>query len=528
MGALLLELNSFPNLHTLTRRPPAVEEEQRPAAARATSPDVPKKRLRTAAAAAPVSPRGAGPASPKAATQPVVSPPPAARRAGVKSPEPARKPAAAPAAAAAAKPTPPAAAASPAAAPALIKPAPLPSPPLSAGKKPVAVPQIPEAHKPLKKARSQKHDVARDLAHLQPTLLLIALLVGLAFGARLYLQSNQNGSHASVAAQVSSAGAAAVGLARSASVRASDAAQAAALRAADAAQAAALRAADAARGAGARATAAAAAAGGVGWQALSDARELYQTLYDSARNGIEATVAGATGQAAQAQPGWEASEIAALLPEGSAWQRTAAAVADRLRRGGKSTVLLLGCGTAADCAAAADALAALRGVPAGCSLRVEGFELAAAANTGAGGPAAAAQLQAALKPFAGRCPSGLVVLRDAQLLPPDMLPALHGASSGARGPAIALLAQLPSPADARAAALGEPSEVDTRLRATVLDEGLGVAVSHLPDQERATKVLAPVLRALQRRVDFAVPLRLGREAAEEAEAQVHAEAAAAA
>ncbi|KIY97277.1 hypothetical protein MNEG_10684 [Monoraphidium neglectum] len=236
---------------------------------------------------------------------------------------------------------------------------------------------------------------------------------------------------------------------------------------------------------------------------------------------------------------WDASEIVALLPDGAAWQEVAADIAERLRGDGaaaaaapgrKGTGLLLRCVTAAGCAESAAALGELSGPPPGCTLQLDG---AAFGGSAAGSPAAA--LQAALAPFLRRCPAGLVVLRDAQLLSLDALPALHSALSELGGfqhggavdasrAAYALLYRGGGAAAARHAARMEPAEAAAALKAEFFEGLLGAELARAADAERASSVLAPMLRALRRRVDFAAPLRLG--AGEAAEAEGYAAAAA--
>ncbi|KAI8472611.1 MAG: hypothetical protein J3K34DRAFT_519645 [Monoraphidium minutum] len=243
-------------------------------------------------------------------------------------------------------------------------------------------------------------------------------------------------------------------------------------------------------------------------------------------------------------PRWDAAQIAALLPEGAAWRELAEDVAERLNGGGGATAaggagrkgagLLLACATAADCAGAAAALGGLSGPRPGCVLQLDGLEFSSDGAAAAGAPAAA--LQGALAPFLRRCPAGLVVLRDAQHLGLEALPALHSALSelggfqhggpvdASRG-AYVLLAQLDSAAAAAAAAAAEPADAGARLKALFFDEVLGAELGAAPDAARAGGVLAPMLRALRRRVDFAAPLRLSAAAAAEAaeEAAVMAE-----
>lgn len=260
---------------------------------------------------------------------------------------------------------------------------------------------------------------------------------------------------------------------------------------------------------------------------------------------------------------WSASDIAALLPEGAAWDDVAADIAERLREGScgdggggcgedgsslartggpstgrKGTGLLLGCATDSDCEAAAAALPKLRGVPPGCALRLDGASFAReAADLGGGGGdgeqalASAAALQAALASFLPRCPTGLVVVLNAQRLPIESLPALHSALSELGGfqhggpvdasrAAYALLARLPSADQARrGAALGDPSEVASWLKDAFFEGMLEPRLVGMRDQERATAVFAPMLRALRRRLDFAVPVRMSTGAVEAADAE---------
>ncbi|GBF93277.1 hypothetical protein Rsub_06009 [Raphidocelis subcapitata] len=233
------------------------------------------------------------------------------------------------------------------------------------------------------------------------------------------------------------------------------------------------------------------------------------------------TGAGAGSAPAAAAPAWDAGEIAALLPAGAAWEELAADIAERLGgaaagTGRKGVGLLLGCAHPSDCAAAAEALASLSGVPEGCALRLDGGALA---EEGGG----AGALQSALASFLRRCPAGLTVVGNADQLPLESLPALqsalselggfqHGGSVDASRGVYALLLPLPDAGDARAAAGGEPSEAQAWLKRLYFEGILGAEAASESDLARAENVLKPMLRALQRRIDFAAPLRLGADA----------------
>jgi hypothetical protein len=394
----------------------------------------------------------------------------------------------------------------------------------------------------------------------QPTLLLLALLLGLAIGARVYVKSHP-AVPGGLGARVTRAWHAAAGAVQAAGAHTATLADAAAAGAVAAARTSGAGAAAAARAAGGQAVGAARAVGAVGLQALSDLREFYHELFQAGHRTQQATSGSAVGGVAAhgggvaaqqaARPAstaswedagaWDTEDLAALLPPGSAWKRVAEDISKRLRRSSgangareHAAVLLLGCGTAGDCAAAAAALGALRGVSRGCALQLEGVELAATATApgGGGGEAAGAAMHAAISPVVGRCPSALVVLRDAQLLPIDALPALHaaladGGNAALRG-AFVLLLQLGSAADARAAALGDPAEVSAWLQGLLFEDTLAPELASIADQQRATQVLEPMLHALRQRVDLAALLRLSAAGEEEASADAEAEAVAAA
>ena len=252
--------------------------------------------------------------------------------------------------------------------------------------------------------------------------------------------------------------------------------------------------------------------------------------------------------------GWDAAEIAAILPPGRAWAELAEDVAERLRAnsgaggnggaaGRKAVGLLLGCALTTDCAAAADALARLRGPPPGCSLLVDAHEISAQPRG-----AAAATLQARLAPFLRRCPTGLVVVAAAQLLPLEALPALHSALSELGGfqhggrvdatrAAVALVVQLPSASEARAlAGASDAADAARELKELYFDDVLGAAAGIDDDdgasdgdgdggdsqagaggEEDRGRKYAPVVRALRRRFDFAAIARLSPAAAAEAD-----------
>jgi hypothetical protein len=254
---------------------------------------------------------------------------------------------------------------------------------------------------------------------------------------------------------------------------------------------------------------------------------LVATVRGLASGGKTGGGGGGAPAAAAVAAAWDAAEIAALLPKGAGWEELAADVAERLRRGSdgaghaagagrKGVGLLLACAARADCDRAADALPGLKGVPPGCVLKLDGGDY----SSDAASPAA--MLQAALAVFLKRCPAGLVVLQDAQMLALEALPALHSALSelggfqhggpvdASRGVYV-LVTHVPSASDARRAARGEPGAADAWLKELFFEGQLGADLDARDDQENTQAVLGPMLRALRRRIDFAAPLRLGPE-----------------
>lgn len=331
--------------------------------------------------------------------------------------------------------------------------------------------------KPAKKGSNSKG--SKPCPNIRPALLLLAVLVTTTAGAWAYAACHPG---------------AAAGL------------QLRALHAKDAVAAA-------AKQAGARAAAAAAAAQSIGLQALDGAQqrlgEVQGWALSNAANVYDQVTAatlrlpGFSRAAEQAAGGaWDAAEIAAILPEGAAWGGVAADIAHRLNAQRAAATLLLACATEGDCADATAALAALRGTPSGC---VQLLDAAAMAE----GPLAA---------FVESCPlGGLLVLRDAQRLPPEAVPSLRVVPPAG---AIVLLVQLRSAVDARGAAMGDPSESAAWLKDMYFNGMLGSELQGLQDAERAGAVLLQELQALRDRVEFAAPVRLSAAAQVQADGEM--------
>lgn len=224
---------------------------------------------------------------------------------------------------------------------------------------------------------------------------------------------------------------------------------------------------------------------------------------------------------------WAPDALYSILPPGDRWHELSVDITDKLRspaaqRSYKATAMLLACATAEDCRVAAAALSQLPPHSAKCTLQLDAHALAAGSEQ----PAAA--LQAALAPFLKRCPTGLVLLQQAEQLPVAAVPALHNALSELGGfqhggsvdssrAAYALLMQMPVQAIFAAAASPDTSKTADIIKEAFFNKQKELLHQQRPQQQDSTAgeawgVIDRALRTLHRRIDFAAPVKLGKAA----------------
>lgn len=224
---------------------------------------------------------------------------------------------------------------------------------------------------------------------------------------------------------------------------------------------------------------------------------------------------------------WSPEVLYKALPTGDRWRDLASDIAERLRtpapqRSYKAAAFILACGTAEDCSTAADILEALPPRGAACSLRINASRLAEGTNQ------ASAVLQATLAPFLKRCPTGLVLLLQAEQMPAAALPALHNALSEQGGfqyngavdssrSAYALLMHMPVQHVLAAAATTDTGMASEGIKDAFINAQRESLQQQIPQQHDsaagdAWAVMDRALKTLHRRIDFAAPVRFGKAA----------------
>eukprot|EP00879_Flechtneria_rotunda_P010896 GHRR01011387.1.p1 GENE.GHRR01011387.1~~GHRR01011387.1.p1 ORF type:complete len:497 (+),score=185.06 GHRR01011387.1:77-1567(+) len=228
------------------------------------------------------------------------------------------------------------------------------------------------------------------------------------------------------------------------------------------------------------------------------------------------------------QSAWAPEVLASVLPSGQQWQDLAADMSEKLRlpplqRNHKGIGIILACESGQDCTQTVAALAALPPQGDVCTLLVNSTDIAGEPSQ------AAAALQAQLAPFLLRCPTGLVVLLQAERLPVAAMSAVqnalselggfqHGGRVDSTQAAYVLLLQLPAQDVAAAAAAQDTASASDMIKGAFFNiKQQQLQEQQQQQQEQLAGTWAAVsrsLKAFHRRIDFAAPIKLGAAATE--------------